>query len=114
MDVSTYSRTAGHYISIQHGDVADQSINTRYLHLSKRLVRTGTSVRAGQVIGKCGSTGQSTGPHLHFEVIIDGKTTPPLRVRLEQDQTTCEQLPYFADEYPTSVLHEPIGEHSRL
>jgi murein DD-endopeptidase MepM/ murein hydrolase activator NlpD len=52
----------GNVIYLQHG-----RLSTRYAHLSKILVRVGQSVKQGQVIGKVGSTGMSTGPHLHFE-----------------------------------------------
>ena len=52
----------GNVIYLQHG-----RLSTRYAHLSKILVRRGQTVKQGQVIGKVGSTGMSTGPHLHFE-----------------------------------------------
>jgi len=61
----------GEFILIEHGD----GILTGYAHLSKRKVRVGEIVKLGSVIGEVGSTGLSTGPHLHFEVrkIVDSK-----------------------------------------
>lgn len=53
-------------------------LSTRYLHLSAFKVRAGETVQAGSVIGLVGSTGVSTGPHLHFEVRRDGKPVDPL------------------------------------
>lgn len=57
--------TAGIFIEIQH----DNGLKTRYLHLSKRLVKVGDRVYAGQQIALSGNTGRSTGPHLHFTVL---------------------------------------------
>lgn len=64
----------GYSILIDHGN----GIKTRYAHASKLLVKAGQSVSKGQTIGLVGSTGRSTGPHLHFEVIINGDETNPL------------------------------------
>lgn len=61
-------------ILISHGN----GMQTRYAHLSKLDVRVGQRVRTGQRIGAVGSTGNSTGPHLHFEVIVHGQTRNPL------------------------------------
>ncbi|MDP9181789.1 MAG: M23 family metallopeptidase, partial [Actinomycetota bacterium] len=51
---------------------------TAYAHMSKVLVHAGERVRAGEVIGKVGSTGHVTGPHLHFEVRIGGQKVNPV------------------------------------
>ena len=64
----------GNSILIDHGN----GIMTRYGHSSKLLVSAGDSVSKGQTIGLVGSTGRSTGSHLHFEVIINGDTVNPL------------------------------------
>lgn len=64
----------GNSILIDHGN----SLQTRYAHLSKISVNVGQKVTTGQRIGSVGSSGVSTGPHLHFEVLKNGKTTNPL------------------------------------
>jgi len=65
-------RSYGRYIVVQSGNE-----KTLYAHLSKRGVSAGSNVRAGQLIGSSGNTGNSTGPHLHFETWRGGKTVPP-------------------------------------
>ena len=64
----------GNLIKIDHG----RGIETRYGHLSKLLVAEGTRVRRGQLIGLMGSTGRSTGSHLHYEVRIEGRAVNPV------------------------------------
>ncbi len=64
----------GYCITLRHPD----GRMTRYAHLSKILVSPGQSVSQGQTIAKSGSTGVSTGPHLHFEIIINGVQVDPL------------------------------------
>jgi murein DD-endopeptidase MepM/ murein hydrolase activator NlpD len=59
----------GNLIEIRH---ADGSL-TRYAHLSRILIQAGAAVIQGQAIGEVGSTGRSTGPHLHFELHLAGK-----------------------------------------
>ncbi len=72
---SGYSRDYGEYIVVSHG----QGMETLYAHMSKRLIETGRLVRRGQKIGLIGSTGRSTGPHLHYEVRHGGKTVNPVQ-----------------------------------
>lgn len=71
--ISRYSSSAGYYISIDHGG----GLVTVYMHCSKLLVNVGDTVEAGAVIAKVGSTGISTGPHLHFGVSLNGSYVSP-------------------------------------
>ena len=75
---SAYNNINGHYIFIQHGN----HIVTRYLHLSKRNVSKGDRVRQGQTIGLLGATGRVTGPHLHYEFLVNGRHRNPRTVDL--------------------------------
>ncbi len=63
----------GNLVELSHG----KGIDTRYGHLSRILVSPGQRVRQGQIIGRMGSTGRSTGTHLHFEVRVDGRAVNP-------------------------------------
>jgi murein DD-endopeptidase MepM/ murein hydrolase activator NlpD len=74
VEVSGWGRGYGNQVVIDHGG----GKKTRYGHMSKTLVRKGNTVEKGQVIGLMGSTGWSTGSHLHFEVIINGGKYNPL------------------------------------
>jgi murein DD-endopeptidase MepM/ murein hydrolase activator NlpD len=64
----------GNLVQVNHG----RGIETRYGHLSKVLVADNSRVRRGQIIGLMGSTGRSTGSHLHYEVRVDGKAVNPI------------------------------------
>lgn len=78
VEISTYSSSAGNYIAINHGkDSGGNILITMYLHCSKLYVREGDTVKAGDVIGLVGSTGNSTGPHLHFTVKYNGAYVDP-------------------------------------
>jgi len=75
-----YNRGHGNFIKIRHNG----SFETLYAHMSKfaKNVKVGTVVKQGQIIGYSGSTGLSTGPHLHYEIIKDGKHVNPMTVKL--------------------------------
>jgi murein DD-endopeptidase MepM/ murein hydrolase activator NlpD len=64
----------GLYVSLEHGG----SLQTRYGHMSRLNVAAGQRVRKGEVIGYIGSTGRSTGPHLHYEVRVNGQAVNPV------------------------------------
>lgn len=72
---SAYAQYLGHLVKVDHG----RGIETWYGHLSKRLVEKGDPVERGQAIGKLGSSGRSTGPHIHYEVHVDGKPVDPAK-----------------------------------
>lgn len=71
--IAGWSGGYGNMIEVDHGN----GFATRYGHLSKIDVKVGQSVKIGQTIGEIGSTGRSTGPHLHYETRIDGEAVDP-------------------------------------
>lgn len=72
--ISTYSASAGNYVMISHG----AGVYSVYMHMSSIAVSSGEEVSAGQTIGTVGSTGYSTGPHLHFGIRINGSYVNPM------------------------------------
>lgn len=72
--VAGYHRGMGNYITIDH---RASGMQTRYLHLNKILVNRGDQVHKGDKIALLGSTGRSTGPHLHYEVMVDNELVDP-------------------------------------
>lgn len=71
--VSQYSSSYGYYVMIDHGD----GLFTLYAHNSRLVAQVGDTVEAGDIVSVSGSTGRSTGPHLHFEVRVNGQRTDP-------------------------------------
>ncbi len=76
-----YHPEYGNLVRVSHGF----GIETRYAHLSAFTVRPGAAVTRGQVVGQAGSTGRSTGTHLHYEVWIDGRAVNPLQFLVARD-----------------------------
>ena len=72
--IATYSASAGNYVMLSHGG----GVYTVYMHMSSIAVSSGQTVSKGSTIGAVGSTGYSTGPHLHFGIRINGSYVNPL------------------------------------
>ena len=73
MITAGWSNSAGNWVVIDHGN----GLVTKYMHHSEILVSAGQTVKKGQQIGKVGSTGYSTGAHLHFQVELNGVAVNP-------------------------------------
>ena len=69
---AAYNQYNGNFVEVTNGKIA-----TIYCHMSKLSVKVGDKVKAGNKIGEVGSTGLSTGPHLHFEILFDGTKVDP-------------------------------------
>jgi murein DD-endopeptidase MepM/ murein hydrolase activator NlpD len=70
-----YNGGYGRMVEISHGN----GLTTRYAHMSRILVKVGQKISVGKIVGKVGSTGRSTGPHLHYEVRHQGRAQNPAR-----------------------------------
>ncbi|HHF2877174.1 TPA: peptidoglycan DD-metalloendopeptidase family protein [Vibrio diabolicus] len=79
---SSYNKFNGNYVFIKHSN----TYITKYLHLTKRTVRAGQRVKQGQTIGTLGGTGRVTGPHLHYEFLVNGVHKNPRTVNLPQSK----------------------------
>ena len=89
---ASYNSLNGNYVFIQHGE----RYVTKYLHLSRKHVKTGERVRQGQLIGRVGATGRVTGAHLHYEFLVNGTHRNPRTVELPKAQSLAEaELPAF-------------------
>jgi murein DD-endopeptidase MepM/ murein hydrolase activator NlpD len=76
VETAAFNGNYGNQIILAHGF----GLVTRYGHLSRYAVSAGQQVRRGEIIGYVGSTGRSTNPHLHYEVLVNGQLTSPLRL----------------------------------
>lgn len=97
-DIGMRRRGYGKQILLNH----EFGYKTRYAHLSKIFVKPGDMVTRGQLIGEVGSTGGSTGPHLHYEVIYLGRNVNPVNyfnrnMSSEEYRTLMENIRYNAD-----------------
>ena len=72
--VATYGGTYGYYVTINHGD----GYSSLYAHMTHYTVSKGQTVKKGDIIGYMGSTGRSTGPHLHFSIFYNGSSVNPM------------------------------------
>ena len=89
-----YSRANGNYVFLQHGE----QFVTKYLHLHKRKVKQGQRVSQSQVIGTVGSTGAATGPHLHYEFLMNGVHRNPRTIHKKLPKAkslAASELPRF-------------------
>ncbi|WP_341705263.1 peptidoglycan DD-metalloendopeptidase family protein [Ferrovibrio sp.] len=77
VEVAGWNGAYGRYVRIRHAN----GYATAYAHMSRLAVNSGQHVRQGQIIGNVGTTGRSTGPHLHYEVLVNGKQVNPTGVR---------------------------------
>ena len=93
----------GNLVEIIHG----QGIETRYGHLSRLIARPGQRVRRGDLVGLMGSTGRSTGSHLHYEVRIDGRAVNP--IPFMQSTDTIAALQRRVASNPTVAIGGPNG-----
>lgn len=75
---ASYNKYNGNYVFIQHGE----KYTTKYLHFKKKAVKKGDFVKQGQTIGYLGSTGLASGPHVHYEFLVDGVHRNPRTVDL--------------------------------
>ena len=71
---ATYGEANGYYVTINHGD----GYSSIYAHMTNSVDSVGASVKQGQLIGYVGTTGWSTGPHLHFEILYNGSNVNPM------------------------------------
>lgn len=82
VEAAGYSAGNGNYVKVKH----DRTYSTQYLHMSRILVRRGQRVTQGQVIGKVGSTGLATGPHVCYRFWKNGKQVDALRLKLPNSE----------------------------
>jgi murein DD-endopeptidase MepM/ murein hydrolase activator NlpD len=91
---AAYTRSNGRYVKIRHNSV----YSTMYLHMSRfgKGIKKGATVKQGQIIGFVGSTGLATGPHLHFNFLLNGRPVDPLKIEIPPSHPVKKDL---RDEY---------------
>ena len=97
----------GNLVEIDHG----RGITTRYGHMSAILVRDGDHITRGQQIGRMGSTGRSTGTHLHYEVRIDGRAVNPIPFMKSTDYVLAMQKRSGSPSMDAVGIGGPDGQH---
>ena len=109
-----YTRPNGNYVFIQHGE----TYKTHYLHLHKRYVKNGQRVTQGEIIGTVGSTGSATGPHLHYEFLVNGVHRNPRQVHKSLPKAKslpASELPRFRSQVQTPLQQlAALGRDNRL
>jgi murein DD-endopeptidase MepM/ murein hydrolase activator NlpD len=75
-----FDKYKGNFVSISHGN----GFSTQYWHLNKYAVKSGQKIERGQVVGYVGKTGKALGPHLHYEVHLNGKAINPIHYIIEE------------------------------
>lgn len=101
--VSGFTGSAGNYIRVR----GENGIETVYMHLNNRLVKYGDTVNAGDIIGKSGNTGNTTGAHLHFGIFDNGVAVDPLSFNYseaaEKGEETTEKVKNGQNNFATYI-----------
>lgn len=109
-----WSSGYGRRIELRHTN----GYTTTYNHMSGfgKGIKEGTKVTQGQIIGYVGSTGLSTGPHLHYEVLVNGRYMDPMRIKLPKGRTLDGQMraSFEAERYRIDTLLERVRKPSRI
>ncbi|MGB3797770.1 MAG: peptidoglycan DD-metalloendopeptidase family protein [Alteraurantiacibacter sp.] len=101
----------GNFVRIRHGG----GLSTGYAHMSRIAVRNGEAVRRGQVIGYVGSTGLSTGPHLHYEMYRGGQKIDPASVKfVNRAQLSAQEMANFRQQLVRLQMVKPGAALSSL
>ncbi|KEY91062.1 metalloprotease [Candidatus Photodesmus blepharus] len=106
---SSYNNLNGHYVFIRH----NYDYITKYLHMERRMVKTGQRVKQGQIIGTLGGTGRVTGPHLHYEFLFKGIHQNARTVKLPQSQSLKDKakIAFIAN---AKILLKKLEHYSKL
>jgi len=116
--ISAYNSGYGNYVVLRHYN----GLETLYGHFTQRKVETGQKVKAGQLIGLGGSTGYSTGPHLHFEIRYEGNSIDPTLIfdftdpfnpdiKMQEFVLLPEHFRHYGNQVRTTIYHQvTMGE----